>query len=119
MQAYIARTPNVSKKELERRQKECRGDQRLRIEARFGRNVRSLRKQRHLTQEELAALCHVHQHYISDIERGVRNVSLPGSGSNCESIGCTRKRLIIEEEGRIPLFIYRTKILYYNESVIF
>ena len=76
MQAYIARTPNVSKKELERRQKECRGDQRLRIEARFGRNVRSLRKQRHLTQEELAALCHVHQHYISDIERGVRNVSL-------------------------------------------
>ncbi|MCB7330686.1 helix-turn-helix domain-containing protein [Longicatena caecimuris] len=94
MQAYIARTPNVSKKELERRQKECRGDQRLRIEARFGRNVRSLRKQRHLTQEELAALCHVHQHYISDIERGVRNVSLRVVGTIARALGVHEKDLL-------------------------
>ena len=94
MQAYIARTPNVSKKELERRQKECRGDQRLRIEARFGRNVRSLRKQRHLTQEELAALCHVHQHYISDIERGVRNVSLRVVETIARAFGVHEKDLL-------------------------
>ena len=94
MQAYIARTPNVSKKELERRQKECRGDQRLRIEARFGRNVRSLRKQRHLTQEELAALCHVHQHYISDIERGVRNVSLRVVQTIARALGVHEKDLL-------------------------
>ena len=93
MQAYIARTPN-SKKELERRQKECRGDQRLRIEARFGRNVRSLRKQRHLTQEELAALCHVHQHYISDIERGVRNVSLRVVETIARALGVHEKDLL-------------------------
>lgn len=94
MQAYIARTPNVSKKELERLQKECRGDQRLRIEARFGRNVRSLRKQRHLTQEELAALCHVHQHYISDIERGVRNVSLRVVETIARALGVHEKDLL-------------------------
>ena len=94
MQAYIARTTNVSKKELERRQKECRGDQRLRIEARFGRNVRSLRKQRHLTQEELAALCHVHQHYISDIERGVRNVSLRVVETIARALGVHEKDLL-------------------------
>ena len=94
MQAYIARTPNVSKKELERRKKECRGDQRLRIEARFGRNVRSLRKQRHLTQEELAALCHVHQHYISDIERGVRNVSLRVVETIARALGVHEKDLL-------------------------
>ena len=94
MQAYIARTPNVSKKELERRQKECRGDQRLRIEARFGRNVRSLRKQRHLTQEELTALCHVHQHYISDIERGVRNVSLRVVETIARALGVHEKDLL-------------------------
>ena len=94
MQAYIARTPNVSKKELERRQKECRGDQRLRIEARFGRNVRSLRKQRHLTQEELAALCHVHQHYISDIERGVRNVALRVVEAIARALGVHEKDLL-------------------------
>ena len=94
MQAYIARTPNVSKMELERRQKECRGDHRLRIEARFGRNVRSLRKQRHLTQEELAALCHVHQHYISDIERGVRNVSLRVVETIARALGVHEKDLL-------------------------
>ena len=94
MQAYIARTPNVSKKELERRQKECRGDQRLRIEARFGRNVRSLRKQRHLTQEELAALGQVHQHYISDIERGVRNVSLRVVETIARALGVHEKDLL-------------------------
>lgn len=74
--------------------KECRGDQRLRIEARFGRNVRSLRKQRHLTQEELAALCHVHQHYISDIERGVRNVSLRVVETIARALGVHEKDLL-------------------------
>ena len=72
----------------------CRGDQRLRIEARFGRNVRSLRKQRHLTQEELAALCHVHQHYISDIERGVRNVSLRVVETIARALGVHEKDLL-------------------------
>ena len=71
-----------------------RGDQRLRIEARFGRNVRSLRKQRHLTQEELAALCHVHQHYISDIERGVRNVSLRVVETIARALGVHEKDLL-------------------------
>ena len=76
MQAYIARTPNVSKKELERRQKECRGDQRLRIEARFGVNVKLLRRKRCITQVELAKRCGLHQNYISEIEHGKRNVTL-------------------------------------------
>lgn len=94
MQAYIARTPNVSETELKRRQKECRGDQRLRIESRFGRNVRTIRKQRHFTQEELAALCHVHQHYISDIERGERNVSLRVVETIARALGVHEKDLL-------------------------
>ena len=36
------------------------------IETRFGRNVRRLRRQQHLTQEDLADLCGFQQHYISD-----------------------------------------------------
>lgn len=100
--------PNVSKKELERRQKECRGDQRLRIEARFGRNVRSLRKQRHLTQEELAALCHVHQHYISDIERGVRNVSLRVVETIARALG-VHEKTYYRRRGRNPSFHIQNK----------
>lgn len=46
------------------------------IETRFGRNVRRLRRQQHLTQEDLADLCGFQQHYISDVELGKRNVSL-------------------------------------------
>ena len=56
--------------------------------------MRSLRKQRHLTQEELAALCHVHQHYISDIERGVRNVSLRVVETIARALGVHEKDLL-------------------------
>jgi transcriptional regulator with XRE-family HTH domain len=43
------------------------------ITAAVGRAVRSLREQRGLSQEELAALCRMHRTYIGGIERGERN----------------------------------------------
>ena len=42
----------------------------------FGRRVRSLRQARGISQEELAFISNLHRTYISDIERGTRNVSL-------------------------------------------
>ena len=42
----------------------------------FGKRVRRLRQARGISQEELAFSSNLHRTYISDIERGTRNVSL-------------------------------------------
>jgi len=42
----------------------------------FGGHLRSIRKEKLLSQEELAHLAELDRTYISGIERGVRNISL-------------------------------------------
>ena len=42
----------------------------------FGERVRSLRKARGLSQEQLADACHLDRTYIGGIERGERNVTV-------------------------------------------
>ena len=42
----------------------------------LGRNVRSIREKKKLTQEALGERSDLHTTYISDIERGVRNPSV-------------------------------------------
>ena len=46
------------------------------IRARFGGRLRQLRKKKGLTQVELADYLGLRRTYISDLERGKRNVSL-------------------------------------------
>lgn len=46
------------------------------IRVRFGFAIRTLREARELTQEELAERSRIHRTYLSDIERGSRNVAL-------------------------------------------
>ena len=43
---------------------------------RFGKNVQKIRKNRHLTQEQLAELADVHRTYIGMIERAEKNITL-------------------------------------------
>ena len=42
----------------------------------FGATVKARRKQSGLSQEELAERANLHRTYISDVERGARNLSL-------------------------------------------
>lgn len=42
----------------------------------FGKNVRTYRETKGLSQEKLAHLCGLHRTYIGSIERGERNISL-------------------------------------------
>ena len=43
---------------------------------RFGARVRELRLERSLTQQQLAERCRLSVNYISEMERGLRNLSL-------------------------------------------
>ncbi len=46
------------------------------VEVLFGERVRSLRKIIKISQDELAFRSGLHRNYISDVERGTRNISL-------------------------------------------
>ncbi|PGT83238.1 helix-turn-helix domain-containing protein [Bacillus sp. AFS040349] len=46
------------------------------VKKKFGRQVREYRMIRNLSQQELAELTSLHRTYISDIERGLRNITL-------------------------------------------
>ena len=46
------------------------------VRERFGYAVRQRRDELELTQEDLAEKAKIHRTYLSDIERGARNVSL-------------------------------------------
>ncbi len=46
------------------------------VRERFGDAVRLRREELGLTQEDLAELSRIHRTYVSDVERGTRNLSL-------------------------------------------
>ncbi len=46
------------------------------IQIAFGRAIRKLRSEKRISQETFADMCGLHRTYISDIERGTRNVSI-------------------------------------------
>ena len=48
----------------------------INIKMKFGLVVRERRLQLHMTQEELAEVTGLHRTYISEVERGERNISL-------------------------------------------
>lgn len=60
----------------------------------LGENVRSLRIERQLTQEQLAEICNLHRTYIGAIERGDRNVSLNNIAKIAHALNVTPADLL-------------------------
>ena len=56
------------------------------IKVLFGRAIRENRMKKGISQEHLAELCGLHRTYISEVERGVRNVSLVNIQKICEAL---------------------------------
>ena len=59
-----------------------------------GTRVRTLRKSRGLSQEDFALLCNLDRTYISDIERGARNVSIKNLHKMSYALGITLSELL-------------------------
>lgn len=64
------------------------------IKKKFGEKIRSIRKKRGLSQEELSFRASLHRTYISDIERGSRNVSLENIEKIAKALGISTKDLL-------------------------
>jgi transcriptional regulator with XRE-family HTH domain len=43
---------------------------------RFGQRIKELRRQKGMTQEQLADKAHLHNTYIGSVERGEKNISM-------------------------------------------
>lgn len=46
------------------------------INVKFGKRIKELRNDENISQEELAFRCQLSKNYVSDVERGTRNVTL-------------------------------------------
>lgn len=64
------------------------------IKTTLGKTVRHLRDERRLTQEELADKAGIHPHYVSDIERGLRNVAIVNLSYLADGLGMTAAELL-------------------------
>lgn len=64
------------------------------IRGSLGNAVRDLRSEHRLTQEDLADRAGVHAHYISDIERGKRNVAIVNLSHIADAFGLSASDLL-------------------------
>lgn len=64
----------------------------------FGLTIRKIREANGMSQEDLAVTCGLHRTYISDIERGKRNVSLINIQAIAAALGVAIYQIFIEVE---------------------
>lgn len=63
----------------------------------FGTNVRRARRLRDISQEELAFRANLSRTYVSEVERGIRNVSIDNMGLLAEALGVPLRELVDPE----------------------
>lgn len=63
------------------------------VKVKFGNAIKKVRSQRQLSQEELAEKSGLHRTYISEVERGDRNLSLVNIVKLCDALECRPSKL--------------------------
>ena len=66
------------------------------VRRRLGLNVRAVRGERGLSQEELAFECRLHRTYISGVERGVRNPTVTVVEKIAQALNVPASKLLDE-----------------------
>ena len=61
-------------------------------------NIRSLRRERGLSQEKLSELCGLHRTYVGSVERGERNVTLSSLEAFSNALGVSVPQLLTERD---------------------
>jgi transcriptional regulator with XRE-family HTH domain len=73
------------------------------IEKRFRASVREFRKQLGMTQGELSQRAGLHRSYISELERGERNISLKSVGKLADALGISVSALFYRSPAAKPI----------------
>ena len=68
----------------------------------FGTKVRVLRDQLGMSQEKLAEAAGLHRTYISDVERGARNISLNSINKLANALQVSASTLLLDREHTLP-----------------
>lgn len=68
----------------------------------FGTALRSIRKERGLSQEELASRAGLHRTYVGSVERGERNISLLNIWKLAEALDCAPEALLKRPQRNPP-----------------
>lgn len=68
------------------------------IQKKFGQKVRKLRLTKGLSQEKLSFKSKLHRTYISDIERGTRNVSIKNVQKIAHALGVMPAELLVDNK---------------------
>lgn len=60
----------------------------------FGKNLRRARRLKDISQEELASRADLSRSYVSEVERGIRNVSIDNMGLLAQALGLPLRDLL-------------------------
>lgn len=60
----------------------------------FGRNLRLMRRLKDVSQEDLALSANLSRTYVSEVERGIRNISIDNMGLLADALGVGLKVLV-------------------------
>lgn len=71
------------------------------IKIKLGQRIKELRLKKEYSQEELAAKANLHRTYISDVERGERNVSVENIKKIADALNVEPKELLNFQENRL------------------
>lgn len=62
----------------------------------FSSNMKKIRTEKEISQEDLAFLCGLHRTYISDVERATRNISIDNIEKIAKALGVDPDKLLKE-----------------------